>query len=237
MIYFPAGTYVISAKLDITPGTVLMGGGPDLSVIDGRSGPTGGGDGILDCRGSTVTLPALSGAITVGDGIIDFSASVASDLEYGDWVRFNDTTANSMDTDSSTDGFTCMVESAEGSTLYPASPCHRTLPAARTSGPLSNVTAKKLDARGLVVRDLRVIGQGFDLASDGGSSSGIGINVQEFANVRIDNVEVLGAGTAGIRLEMSANVTITGGRSTVHTGDWSGLRSTVCTTGVRPTST
>ena len=219
VVYFPPGTYLVTSQLTVTPGTTIAGAGAGKSIIDGKA-VTGGGNAVLKCTGTTVSLPSIASAINYGAGTITFSSSVASSLAHGDWVRIYDSTTNSMNNNGNEDGFTCMVKAIDGSTLYPAALNLRTLPAARTGGPNSNVLSKKLDKRGLIVRDIAVRGAGYGLGPNSGAASGSCVYTLDIANVQIVGCNLEAGGTAGLRLEQSANCHVRGCAIGTHTGDY-----------------
>lgn len=218
VVYFPAGTYRVTAPLTVLPGTMIVGTGPQNTIIDGRSAGQNNENAILDCTGSLTSLPGLSSPVASGDGSIAFSSSVGATLRHGDWVRIRDTTANSLNIEGDRDGFYFMVNSAEGSTLYPAMPCLRTLPAARTAGPLSAVEARKMDGRGLILRDLTVWGKGFDAASGDLAISGIIVQCTDLANVYLDRVDLLGGASGAFQPRDCCNVHLNDCRFSVNQG-------------------
>lgn len=225
VVYFPAGVYLVSSQLTLTPGTKIVGAGAGNTVIDASGASLNDAQAVFNCAGTTVSLPALSSSIAQGAGSIAYASSIASNLNHGDWIRIVDTTTNSFDGGGNLDGFTCMVQSAESSTLYPAQPSLRTLPAARTSGSLSNVQSTKLDRRGLVIEDLTICGSGYNALSDDSSgTTGSGIYCLHLANVYITRVRVLGGGSNGVSFERSANCHVTDCDVTVHTGNWNNVQ-------------
>lgn len=226
VVYFPAGTYKVSSALTIAPGTQLIGAGPGVTIIDGRTVGQSDSAGILQCSGSNTALSALSSSVTRHDGSIAYAS--APSLKHGDWVRIADTTANSLNPYADNDGFYYMVNSAEGTTVYPASPCRRTLPATRTAGALANVDSELMDGRGIALRDLAVWGQGFDADSDDGDINGITVLLIDLANVYLDRVHVLGGASAAVQFRDCCNVHCSDCTFTVNQGDWNEAGAYAC---------
>jgi Pectate lyase superfamily protein len=224
-VYFPVGTYKVSAELTVTPGTRLIGCGVGRTIIDGRTAPLGGGDAVLVCSGTQTSLPAISASMAESDPKITFASSIDASLKLGDWIRLVDTTNNSMNSFSSgeKDGFYCMVCSAEGADMYPYGGVRRTLPAPRTGGPVSALQAFKLDQRGLWIGDLEVWATGFDLDStDNVNDFGHVVLTENLANIFVWNSKLVGGASGGLQASRCANVHLNNSVFGNHAGQWNG---------------
>lgn len=90
MVHFPAGTYKVSATLNVPVNVSIIGDGPNASIIDGSAATTIGTH-ILVAAGTWTALPALTTNPVAGDSSLVFAS--APSVTRGDIICiFNPTT-------------------------------------------------------------------------------------------------------------------------------------------------
>lgn len=207
VVYLPPGIYPISTALQITPGTTVMGAGPGQTVIDATGLDDQLTPAALYCYGSTETLPQLASGFSEGDHDLTFSASVDADVQEWDVIGILDERDSSFmgTSPAHRDGCFVNVFQRNGTRVVVSSGVPRSLPSSRVAGgSTADLTAVRLDRRGVVLRGFRLDCRGLGLQANETTERGSGIELRWLADPVIDHVHVRGAPTTGIVIQRCA---------------------------------